>query len=84
MIVTTEYCELLYLEAANIRRIYEANKDRMERLLLQVSSTSSSPGSDDTVDSSERGEGATLDSELAMAGVTLYQLIKDHFKSLIM
>lgn len=81
MMVTTEYCELLYLEAANIRRIYEANKDRMERLLLQVNS--SSPNTDDTVDSPERGEGAAQDSELAMAGVTLFQLIRDHFKDLI-
>ena len=33
MIVTTEYCELLYVEAENMRRIYEAHKDVMEGLL---------------------------------------------------
>ena len=83
MIVTTEYCELLYLEAANIRRIYENHKDRMERLLQVNTSSSISPEPDDTVDAGERGEGVAYDSELAMAGVTLYQLIKDHFKDLI-
>ena len=54
----------------------------MERLLLQVNSTpQSSP--EDSVDTGERGEGVAQDSELAMAGVTLYQLIKDHFRELI-
>ncbi len=88
MIVTTEYCELLYLEAHNIRRIYEANKDRMERL-IQANSTSSVSPEPDEVDSSsggkKEGEGgvAAADTELAMAGVTLIQLIRDHFKELI-
>ena len=85
MIRTTEYCELLYLEAANIRRIYETHKTRMERLLLQVNSSNVS---DDSVDGHDRERGvaaaaAAPDSELAMAGVTLYQLIRDHFKELI-
>ena len=83
--MTTEYCELLYLEAANIRRIYESHKDRMQRLIHTNSSTSISPEPDDTVDSAggkKEGEG-TGDTELAIAGATLIQLIKDHFKELI-
>ena len=89
MIVTTEYCELLYLEAANIRRIYEANKDRMEGLIQANSASSVSPEPDDATDApggkKEGGGdgGVASDTELAMAGVTLIQLIRDHFKELI-
>ena len=85
--MTTEYCELLYLEAANIRRIYESHKDRMQSLIHTNSSTSISPEPDDTVDSAggkKEGEGPGMaDTELAMAGVTLVQLIRDHFRELI-
>lgn len=52
----------------------------MEGLLQVNSSSSISPEPDDTVDGGDR---VSHDSELAMAGVTLYQLIKDHFKGLI-
>ena len=80
MIVTTEYSELLYMEAENIRRIYEAHKDRMERLLH--SNTSISPEPEENTDAADK-DTVAQDSELAMAGVTLYQLIKDHFRELI-
>ena len=78
MIVTREYCELLYLEAENIRRIYETHKDQMERLIH--ASNTISPEPDDMVDTGEKVLG---DSELVMAGMTLNQIIKDHFKELI-
>ena len=84
--MTTEYCELLYLEAANIRRIYEMHKSRRQHL-IQNSTAGISPEPDDMVDASagkKEGEGAgSTDTELAMAGVTLVQLIRDHFKELI-
>ena len=83
MIVTTEYCELLYLEAANIRRIYEKHKDRMEQLIRANTSSSISPEPEDMVDNAGGKKDVASDSELAMAGVTLIQLIRDHFRELI-
>lgn len=84
MIETRESCELLYFEAANIQRIYKTYQGVMERLLPveTASSSSISPESDDLSDGTGN-ESIARDSELALAGVTLYQLIKDHFKELI-
>jgi len=82
MIVTTEYCELLYVEAGNMRRIYEKHKAAMEGLL--VAAAMSHDGSHDSPDMSDRDSMASAtDSDLVMAGVTLHQLIKDHFTDLI-
>ena len=58
----------------------------MEKLLqvgmVSPSSSSSSRESDNITDGTGR-ESIMRDSELALAGVTLYQLIKDYFKELI-
>ena len=81
MIVTTDYCELLYVEAANIRRIYESHKDVMQGLL--TTSTVSHDLSGDATDSNDRDSVTSTDSDLAVAGITLHQLIRDHFSDLI-
>lgn len=81
-IETKEFCELLYIEAANIQRIYMSNQEVMDGL-LRVGPTSGSGPSPEPEDTSD-GRGKDLEvSELAMAGWTLHQLIKDHFKELI-
>ena len=77
-VVTADYCELLYVEALRIRRIYEAHKDVMD-VLLNPRSSSFDQDSVDS-DGGER-DSITPDSDLAMAGLTLIQLIKDHFAS---
>ena len=52
-------------------------------MLLQVNSTTSvSPEPDDLVDTGDKN-GVVTDSELVIAGITLHQLIRDHFKDLI-
>lgn len=86
MIVTTSYCELLYVEAGHIRRIYEAHKPIMERLLHLNSSEGETSQAlcsqlSEEVDSGERTSGVP-ESELALAGITLSQLISDHFPDL--
>lgn len=77
---TAEFCELLFLEALRIRRIYEAHKDVMERLLTPRSTCAESEASDTDGPEAER-DSITPDSDLAMAGLTLIQLIRDHFSS---
>lgn len=74
--ITADYCELLFLEAPRIRRIYEAHKDVMESLLSPRSLSLESEASD--TDGPDR-DSITPDSDLAMAGLTLTQLIRDHF-----
>ena len=81
MIMTTEYTELLFVEAANMRQIYDKHKKAMEGLLTAAAG---SHEQGDTVDSGDRDSvTSATDSELTMAGVTLHQLIQTHFKELI-
>ncbi len=81
MIVTTEYSELLFVEAGNMRRIYENHKEAMQGLLVAAAV---SHDTSDTTDSSDRDSlSSTNDSDLVVAGVTLHQLIRDHFSDLI-
>ena len=77
---TADYCELLYLEALRIRRIYEAHKDVMERLLTPRSTSTESDVPDGEGSEAER-DSIPPDSDLAMAGLTLIQLIRDHFSN---
>ncbi len=81
MIVTTEYSELLYVEAGNMRQIYENHKEAMQGLLVAAA------GSHDTSDTTDSGDrdsvASTTDSDLVVAGVTLHQLIRGHFSELI-
>lgn len=79
MIVTTDYSELLFVEAGNMRRIYESHKEAMQGLLVAAAV---SHDQSDATDSSDSVASAT-DSDLIVAGVTLHQLIKDHFSDLI-
>jgi len=83
-IETREYCELLQIEAAHIQRIYQSHQDVMDGLLRvgASSGSSTSPEPDDVSDGTGKNS-MERTSELAMAGYTLYQLIKDHFKELI-
>ncbi len=79
-IVTTEYSELLYVEAGNMRRIYENHQEAMQGLLIAAGSHDTN----ETTDSGDRDSVAsTTDSDLVVAGVTLHQLIRDHFSELI-
>lgn len=83
-IETREFCELLYIEAAHIQRIYKSHQDVMDGLLRAgaTSGLSTSPEPDDASDGTGKDSMERV-SELAMAGWTLHQLIKDHFKELI-
>ena len=74
--MTAEYCELLFVEALRIRRIYEAHKDVMSDLLNPRLACVEQDSVDS--DGSDR-DSITPDSDLAMAGLTLIQLIRDHF-----
>lgn len=81
MIATTEYSELLYVEAGNMRRIYENHKEAMQGLLVAAAGLHDT---NDTTDSGDRDSiSSTTDSDLVVAGVTLHQLIRDHFNELI-
>ena len=72
---TADYCEILFLEAMSIRRIYEAHKDVMEGLLHPRSASIES----DSCETDGERDSITPDSDLVMAGLTLIQLIRDHF-----
>ena len=76
--MTADYCELLYVEALRIRRIYEAHKDAMKDLLTPRSLSIDQDSIDSDGAETER-DSITPDSDLAMAGLTLIMLIKDHF-----
>ena len=78
--MTADYCELLYVEALRIRRIYEAHKGAMADLLTPRSLSIDQDSIDSDGAETER-DSITPDSDLAMAGLTLIMLIKDHFAS---
>ena len=78
LVMTTDYCELLYVEALRIRRIYEAHKGAMKDLLTPRSLSIDQDSVDSDGAETER-DSITPDSDLAMAGLTLIMLIKDHF-----
>lgn len=81
-IETKEFSELLYIEAANIQRIYKRYQDVMDSLLHVGPSSGCGPSPEPEDTSDGAGKDSEV-SELAMAGWTLHQLIKDHFKELI-
>ena len=84
MIETREHCELLYFEAANIQRIYKSHQGVMAKLLsAEMVTTSSISQEPDDVSDGTGKESISRNSELALAGMTLYHHIKDHFKELI-
>ncbi|CAI7996572.1 Rap guanine nucleotide exchange factor 3 [Geodia barretti] len=77
MVVTKTYCELLYVEADNIRRIYETHKDVMENLLHPRAAAVGTEEAD-----GEEG-GAFPQSELALAGATVHEIITSHYPNLL-
>lgn len=77
MIVTCDFTELLCVEAIQMKRIYEAHKDLMDKL-FGLKQEATEAVKEEVVD-----DGSEEESELMTAGATLVQLIKDHFAELM-
>jgi Rap guanine nucleotide exchange factor 4 len=98
MIVTTDHCQLLCVEANHIKHIYTSHTESMKHLIHSRgrpfslsdlgSNTNNSIPSPDCTDGVDEPQMSTPvfsvpESDMTLAGLTLLQIVNEHFNDLI-